>query len=335
MSLQLRNPYAIHDADDQPSSTPASREDKAIQGTNDDAGLSRLSAIRAGYILDDHYTDCLVRVRVPVKRSPLINRGSYVRYTCITRLMVEFLRGVAGKCQVLSIGAGSDARFFTLRDMGFDDTACTYFEVDFDAVTRQKIDSIRNSRKLSAHLSDMGLSRCFTCLYVRLIREVVDSDVGGLHSSSYHLISGDLRMWKMDVVDKLTRHGFDLLLPTFVLCECVLVYLEPQVSDTIIDWCASSFETCVMVAYDPMEPNDSFGKVMISNLKSRNIVLKSIYKYPDVVAQRQRYLSAGFESCQVADMISIYDKNTSEEEKARVSALEMLDEVEEWTILGK
>eukprot|EP00158_Paraphelidium_tribonemae_P006321 Partr_v1_DN27774_c2_g1_i22_m67770 putative leucine carboxyl methyltransferase len=219
--------------------------------------------------------------------------------------------------------------------MGFDDTACTYFEVDFDAVTRQKIDSIRNSRKLSAHLSDMGLSRCFTCLYVRLIREVVDSDVGGLHSSSYHLISGDLRMWKMDVVDKLTRHGFDLLLPTFVLCECVLVYLEPQVSDTIIDWCASSFETCVMVAYDPMEPNDSFGKVMISNLKSRNIVLKSIYKYPDVVAQRQRYLSAGFESCQVADMISIYDKNTSEEEKARVSALEMLDEVEEWTILGK
>ncbi|CAG8697200.1 7157_t:CDS:2, partial [Cetraspora pellucida] len=50
-------------------------QDNAIRGTNDDAVTSKLSAVNAGYIQDEYVKYFLKR---PVKRSPLINRGSIV-----------------------------------------------------------------------------------------------------------------------------------------------------------------------------------------------------------------------------------------------------------------
>jgi tRNA wybutosine-synthesizing protein 4 len=47
-------------------------EKTSVEGTNDDATLSKLSSVNAGY-----YADPFVGlfVKKPVKRSPLINRG--------------------------------------------------------------------------------------------------------------------------------------------------------------------------------------------------------------------------------------------------------------------
>lgn len=51
--------------------------DTSVQGTNDDAQVSKLSCVRAGYFKDEYLHHF---VRKPSRRSPMINRGYYSRY---------------------------------------------------------------------------------------------------------------------------------------------------------------------------------------------------------------------------------------------------------------
>lgn len=39
-------------------------------------------------------------------------------------------------------------------------------------------------------------------------------------------------------------------LPTLILAECVLIYLEPTVSRQVVKWCAEKFETAAFVTYE-------------------------------------------------------------------------------------
>jgi [phosphatase 2A protein]-leucine-carboxy methyltransferase len=68
--MRGRGPSASGEADDNPANN-----DAIIQGTDNDALGSRLSAVNAGYLQDSYikyfYTD-----DVPSTRFPIINRGN-------------------------------------------------------------------------------------------------------------------------------------------------------------------------------------------------------------------------------------------------------------------
>lgn len=92
-----------------------------IRSTNDDALQSKLSAISAGYLLDDK--DGLTKLiagrgasKLLTKRQPIINRGSYARTTGIDRIVKDFIGWSDSRsCQIISLGAGSDSRYFELK----------------------------------------------------------------------------------------------------------------------------------------------------------------------------------------------------------------------------
>ena len=48
-----------------------------------------------------------------------------------------------------------------------------------------------------------------------------------IESAGYYLIEGDVRD-KEILCDKLTRLGIDGSLPTFILTECLLIYMKPE-----------------------------------------------------------------------------------------------------------
>ena len=102
-----------------------------------------------------------------------------------------------------------------------------------------------------------------------------------LHSAKYHLIPADLRMHPSESVAPLltsaspssrSQEGPLLSpnLPTLLLFECVLVYVSPEASQALIQWFVSYFASSSIlgaVVYEMFGLNDSFGAVMVENLK--------------------------------------------------------------------
>ena len=53
-----------------------SGKDRVVQGTDNDASVSRLSAVNLGY-LDDPFARALTPLGLETRRLPIINRGVY------------------------------------------------------------------------------------------------------------------------------------------------------------------------------------------------------------------------------------------------------------------
>lgn len=93
--------------------------DAGIQSTDGFAAHARVSAVRQGYLEDPfavHFAGGTRAAKALPTHAPLINIGTYVRTSAIDRLVEGFLRsgGNALKKQIVSVGAGSDTRFWRL-----------------------------------------------------------------------------------------------------------------------------------------------------------------------------------------------------------------------------
>jgi hypothetical protein len=92
-----------------------------IRQTDSDAAIARLSAVKLGYLQDSFIKFLVQRPHLQPPRPPLINVGTYVRSEAIDRLVNEWLELSAAegkKCQVVSMGAGSDTRFWRINVRG-------------------------------------------------------------------------------------------------------------------------------------------------------------------------------------------------------------------------
>ncbi|RMD40394.1 hypothetical protein DV735_g4712, partial [Chaetothyriales sp. CBS 134920] len=89
--------------------------DEIICATDNDATTSRVSAVDAGY-LDDPFAKLLSGVGDVARRLPLMNRGTYIRTTGIDKIVQAFLSSAPSqqRKQIISLGAGSDTRYFRL-----------------------------------------------------------------------------------------------------------------------------------------------------------------------------------------------------------------------------
>ena len=46
-----------------------------------------------------------------------------------------------------------------------------------------------------------------------------------------------------------------------------MVYLHPQEAETVMKWAGKNFKNAVFLNYEQVNMNDTFGSVMINNLK--------------------------------------------------------------------
>ncbi|CAG8492454.1 11815_t:CDS:2 [Scutellospora calospora] len=286
-------------------------QDNAIRGTNEDAAMSKLSSVNTGYIQDEYIKYFLKR---PTKRSPIINIGSYVRNKGLDTLIIKFLEIEDGKKQIVSLGAGSDTRYFNLKSSSR--KFHKYFEIDFPENTAKKVAIIQTNKELSEIIGD-------------------DARIGSeIYASDYCLLSGDLREFIEDLVPRLESNGFDRSLSTLFLSECVMIYMDPMDSNKIVEWIGTNLNTTMFIVYEQILPNDAFGSIMLQNIKLRNIELRGIHAYPNLESQKDRYLSRGWIHAEAVDMNEVYDLYIDPKEHIRISKLEMLDELEEWHLLA-
>ncbi|KAF7185586.1 Leucine carboxyl methyltransferase 1 [Pseudocercospora fuligena] len=302
------------DADNEPSFGEEDVEkarDKIIQQTDGDASSSRMSAIAMGY-LEDQYAKTFFHQggEVP-KRYPIINRGTYVRTKAIDKLVTRFLEtDPEQRKQIVSLGAGSDTRFFRLCANKY---KVVYHELDFEENVDPKRAAIRASDELT--------------------RQTLSKEDG----SAYHLHAIDLRVLTFKSPPILP--GLEEDLPTLILSECCLCYLPPDTAISVLNYFTMhARDGRGMILYEPIRPFDAFGKTMISNLSSRGIELRTLKRYYSLDAQRQRLRLAGFGDGQGArDVYQLFEHDdwVSKDERERIEKLEWLDEVEEWKLLAR
>lgn len=358
------------------NNTPAAK-DKIIQGTDNDASVSRLSAVELGYLNDVFAHALTAGVGGPgSRRFPIINRGdhgirllivlvilsanastgTYVRTTAIDELVNRFLDNEdaeshhATKKQIISLGAGSDTRAFRIFSKK-PSIRLIYHELDFPVNTSAKIKAIHSSpllqRALQVDKEDLAAVGN-------------EQNIAGdsLHLPNYHIHPIDLRIlaasststtdpstnkdpgMSSTTKSKIDLPGIDPALPTLLISECCLIYLSPTAADAVIDYFAASLfpptTPLGLIIYEPIRPDDAFGKTMVSNLAARGIQLQTLHKYSSLPAQRQRFVDHGLGTGQGAvDIDFIWSRWIGEGEKERVAALEMLDEIEEWRLLAQ
>ncbi|KAF3279778.1 carboxy methyl transferase for protein phosphatase 2A [Orbilia oligospora] len=319
---------------------PSSAEkDRTVQQTDMDALVSRCSAVQTGY-LTDPYVEMFLDISTPRdRRYPLINRGTYIRTKAIDQIVESFLsRPFQGKKQIISLGAGSDTRFFRLATNK--SLQLLYHEFDFPQVTSRKITAIQRHKELATIISEFGqVNPPEDGSGVPGFR--VDARAGSLSSLCYYIHPIDLRTLKPGVP---LPAGIDATLPTLFISECCLIYLSPNEADDIFRWITSSFGQASesnsngvgIVLYEPIGGDDSFGKVMIRNLSQRGIVLRTLQRYSTLERQKERMRVLGFNTGMGAcDVNFIHNEWIDSKEKERIDGLELLDEREEWVLLAK
>ncbi|EGO00823.1 hypothetical protein SERLA73DRAFT_105231 [Serpula lacrymans var. lacrymans S7.3] len=318
--------------------------DAAIRLTDSDAALARLSAVKKGYMQDPFIKHLIPRAHLQPPRPPLINIGTYVRSEAIDNLIDEWLEiscQDGKKCQLVSLGAGSDSRFWRLATGPHKDKLAAYIEVDFPDVTTKKAMALRKSRELSAILGSP---------------EQIKISHGGtaLHAKNYHLLPVDLRLPPSESLatflakplsDNPSNPILSHSLPTLLIFECVLVYMSPEASSALIQWFVDYFHQgssstvagghapLAGIVYEMFGLRDAFGQVMLNNLKSRNVVLPGAEPYPTISSLPHRFLKHGFTTCHALSLREIRRHYTNHSELKRISSLEMLDEVEELNLV--
>ncbi|CAM8990963.1 unnamed protein product [Rhodiola kirilowii] len=291
----------------------------AVQATNDDASASKLSCVKKGYIKDDYVH---LFVRRPVRRAPIINRGYFSRWAAFRKLLSQFLdagkdieSGGSVKKQILSLGAGFDTTYFQLQDE--ERAPYLYVELDFKEVTSKKASLISACPQLRDKVGENA---------------IITPDEGEVLSDHYKLIPIDLRdIPRLDEV--IAKANMDPSLPTFIIAECVLIYLDPDSSRKIVSWASRTFSTSIFFLYEQILPDDAFGQQMIRNLESRGCGLLSLYATPTLHAKERLFLDQGWERALAWDMLKIYSQFINPRERMRIERLELFDEFEEWHMM--
>lgn len=322
------------------SQTAKQRADIAIRSTDNDAMGSRLSAIMQRYIPGDPFTPMLASNEASTsatisRRSPIINIGTYLRSRSIDRLVQNFLIQSDSPKQIISLGAGSDSRFWRLQSDPTIKTLSHYFELDFSNLTTAKVARIRRRQELATGIGQHPwISEDQTCL----------------QTERYSLIACDLRTLPDDQkAISLLEKQLDTNKETLIIAECVLAYLSPQESNALLSFLgkllkrpsALCYEMCVAGDDTAIRdaPPSRFGSVMLSNLQSRSLDMPGARAFSTLSSHKDRFqIGLGQSDTNqkgkgFAQTLKNVWQSIEEEEKQRLSRLEGLDEIEELEIL--
>ncbi|RCK63576.1 Leucine carboxyl methyltransferase 1 [Candida viswanathii] len=326
--------------------SPQDRHDKLVRATDLDALSCRYSIDEKQYLCppDEYIQDVVqsyqqhlqfcqgytqlsasrtLRSVFQERKFPLINRGSYLRTTAIDKVVQQFIKEFDGKCQIVSLGSGSDTRAFPLLEQHPD---LVVHEIDFPESTRIKKLAILQNHKL------------------RGIVETDDPPPTIDSKSSFSEYSPDMH------TPRYFLHGLDLRtlagvfplqdLPTLVISECVLCYLPPEEYEQTIKYWTSQARSNIMgfLIYEPMSLDDQFGSTMTQNLLNRGLNLQMFSKYPDLPARKRFLELCGLLRLRLTDMSDVggykgQSKWIDDNELQRINKLELIDEIEEIRLL--
>ena len=285
-------------------------EIEGVQSTSNDALKTKISCVISNY-----YKDPFILYMEPgsnhKKFLPLINRGTYCRVFAINTKLHELINNFRkiekdSKINIIILGSGFDTTYFNLMSEGY--SYIEVYEFDYKEIIDKKLKYISKAKPL-----------------VEIINK---------NKNNYHLINCDITNKKLfsETLNNIKIGENDL---TVVICECLLVYIEENVTLEMLSCLTNKFDNLYILEYDLIGPDDPFGKEMVDNLKTRDIHLKGFNEVKNINDQENRLKKANFEDINIVDMYHIYFKVLPLEDRKRIERLELMDEFEELNLLQK
>ena len=187
-------------------------------------------------------------------------------------------------------------------------TNIEFYEYDYKKIIEQKLQYISKFKQLS---------------------EIIKKN-----KNNYHLIDCDITNKKIfsESLNQIKSSEKDI---TIVICECLLVYIDRDITVDMLSSINERFDNVYILEYDLIGPNDPFGKEMVDNLRTRNINLRGFNDVKNVKDQIERLKDAKFEDVNIVDMYYVYFKLLPVEDRKRIERLELMDEFEELNLLQK
>ena len=293
-----------------------------------DALIGKQWAVKRGYLPADPYLetilgqvelDASLRSRKP---SPIMNRGYFARVECIQSLIRSFLQSHSEslEVQMVNMGCGYDTlslQLIAAPEKNFS----SIFEVDYNENIERKAAFLSNSEKLLvSKITDVE------CGYDIAFTETTET--------SLRLLGSDLND-SSSVLLKLVGAGLDPNVPTLILSECVMVYIERETCKKLLSTISSFLQSdATWVTYDMTNAGDTFGRTMLKNLQTAGYSVPGFEQNPSKADHEELFASSGWaEAVQCVTMLEGYSSLVSEKEKRRVGQLERFDEMEEWNLL--
>lgn len=240
----------------------------------------------------------------------------------LDRLIDAFVFDGSGMAkQIVSLGAGTDTRCLRLFSRP-DLPALVYHEVDFPTISAKKLQTVQAHAALRS-----------------VLRNARPCEDGSSWSSAdlpngceYWCHGMDLR--DLAKPEAAALRGLRADVPTLLISECCLCYLETAAAKAVVGHFTARLPHLSIILYEPVRPDDPFGRQMVANLAARRIRMPGLEVYKEPADQDARLREAGFDNVRKLTVEDIWKTWVSAEEKERVDGLEGLDEVEEWNLLA-
>ena len=297
-----------------------------IMGTAKDAMDAKVSACQYGY-----YTDpFLPTTTVGNSIQPLIRKGTFARVACIDRVVSSFLSsGETNKKQIVILGSGMDTTYLRTQAglLPTSSNTTTWYEVDMEPMIQSKYQFLSQMNTIDITMIHPSSSSSCNGYSIQFHNNNYKKQDG------YYLIPFDLQTDCMDLLTK-KMVDFQCHIPTLFVMECVQMYLSESSSQQLLTCISKVCKEPIVVLYDPILQHDAFGQVMKQHLQQRFTMSDmSVYHTTTLQKQIQKMQSCGLPFLLGTHMMNAYTSILTNQQRRHSNSCEMLDEMEEFTLL--
>ncbi|KAI1449421.1 LCM-domain-containing protein [Annulohypoxylon stygium] len=298
--------------------------DDLVMATNSSSIVSKRSVERIYYPDEPHFFRFFVKKFQ--RRAPLINRGYYIRLHVIDVAVRRFLERSSDKKKVvINLGCGSDVLPWQCMTRYPDQCQSVKFiDIDFPDLIEKKCRVVQETPELNSLLT--GLK----------------TNVGNhvqLQSDQYVEIGCDLR--RISDIEQALSTVVDIADCEFMfVAEVSITYMETEGADAVIEWASTlgQAEFCLLEQIIPDGEDHPFAQTMLAHFEKLKTPLKSVFVYPTLDSQQDRFTNRGWSQVDVKSLWHIWcdDQWLSAEARRKIDAIELepFDEWEEFALFA-
>ncbi|KAF2083381.1 LCM-domain-containing protein [Saccharata proteae CBS 121410] len=308
-----------------PPAAKSSREkrDDDIMLTNDSSIVSKRSVKKFYHPNDpDFFRPFTAKFQ---RRSPLINRGYWLRMKAIEHTVKSFLEEQDGKKKVVvNLGCGYDPLPFEFfHHYPSMTSSATFVDVDYPQLMQKKRSCILQDEMLLKTFPELSTAEAKTSDVWRAGRYLaVGCDLRKL--SNLQLILED----EVQIQDR----------AVLFIAEVSVAYMDVKSADAVVGW-ASSFADarfCILEQCLPDGPDHPFAATMLSHFAKLHTYLRVCHQYPTLQDQKTRFHDQGWPHVSANSLWELWGKDhfLSPEGRRYLDLCEPFDEWEEFALFA-